>query len=197
MKTVLLKGITIGNFQYDATVELTDTVMEAVLQQGVLRLLQGAPSGAWEKAVAYPGDKAKRPETNGAGEKWSRKDIAFSPEAASKLASIYKGVEVEVGRNEKDEKVMEDLGLNEIIVTEYSGPEASVPKYKAEKDLLNLYLFEADGKTAKTLKTGEPRTAAAFAENRGIAAPTEPWAEDTEFLANVKAWAKAQAAKED
>lgn len=192
MKTIELKDITIGNFQYDATVEVTPEQEKVLLEQGALRLFQGQPSGKWEKEMAYPGKDAKRPE------KFTRKDIPFSQTGADTLVKVLSDVKIEIGRNEKDEKILEDLAIDISNVREYTGAVAAEPKYKAEKDLLNLYLFEADGKTAKLMKDGTtPRSAATFAESRGLAAPTEPWDEDTEFLASVKAWYKAQAASQD
>lgn len=182
---------TTGNFKYDVTANVSDAVLDRLIEEGMVRCIQGAPLGGWEKSIAYPGKDAKRPVG------FTRTDIPFNEENAAKLAQVLKGLEVSIGENEKGEDLMEDLGITDVVVTEYAGPEKAEPKYKAEKDLLNTYLFEADGKTERMLKSGGPRTAASFAESRGIAAPTEPWAEDTAFLQAVKVWQKAQAAEQD
>jgi len=188
-----------GNFSYAITanlnVETEDKLALYLLENGIVRELQGGILGAWEKSLAYPGKGVKRPEKNEAGEKWSRFDIAYNEENAEALRKALLGAEIKIGEDESEETI--DLGIEAVEISEYTGAEKSEPKYKAEKDLLLTYLFEADGKTARNLKSGEPRTAESFAVSRGLTVPTEPWAEDTKFLAEVKAWSKAQAAAQD
>lgn len=188
---VTLKDIVVGNGKYSAETELSDALLAVMAEQGVLRILQGAPSGAAEKELAYPGKGTKRPEG------FKRTDIPFGPDFVRAFSNSYESAKVEVGRNEKDEPIYEPLGIKILDFEEYTGAAAVEPKYKAEKDLLKTYLFEADGTTGRKLKSGEPRTAESFAASRGLAAPTEPWDEDTDFLKAVKEWQKQQAASQD
>lgn len=178
-----------GNFLYEAEFDLADEVVQAILERGCVSELQsgGAISG-WEKAIAYPGKDAKRPKG------FERNSIPFNEENANKLKQAIMGNEVVVGENEKGETLKVDMGAVNVTVTEYTGAPGVEPKFKAEKELIKLYLFEADGTTVRKLKSGEDRTAASFAASRGIELPTEPWDEDTTFLGAVKAWEKAQAA---
>jgi len=177
-----------GNIAYTARLDVSEAVEAALLKQGALRILQGKVSGQAEKELA---GYDKRP----AG--YKRTDIPWSEANGQVLAKHYKGVEVEIGENEKGESIMEDLGVTEVIVSEYVPTAGAEPKYAFEKGVLRQYLFEEDGKTERKLKTGEPRSAASYAESRGLVAPTEPWEEDTEFLKAVKFFLKAQASKED
>lgn len=188
-----------GRYAYTASFDLSEEQQQAVLREGITRLLQGGTLGKWEKAVAYPGDKQKRPEKNAEGEKWSRKDIPFTPQGVEQMKNLFDKVSVELGRNEKDEAIVSTLSLAGFSAEEYDGAEKAQPKYKAEKDLLALYLFEADGKTPRTLKSGEPRSIESFCASRGIEEPedSEAYAEDTAFLARVKEWQKQQAASQD
>lgn len=188
---VTLKDVVVGNGKYSAEVDLTDELLAVIAEQGVLRVLQGAPSGAAEKELAYPGKGVQRPKG------FSRSDIEFNDKFITAFTNAYEGAEIEIGRNEKGEAIKEKLGVKILNFEEYTGAEKAEPKYKAEKDLLRTYLFLPDGETARTLKSGAPRSAASFAESRGIPAPTEPWDEDTEFLKAVKEWQKQQAASQD
>ena len=177
---------TTGNFKYTATFDLTDDVTKAILERGCVSELQsgGAISG-WEKSIAYPGD-AKRPK------KFERSSIEFNAENAEALRKAILGNEVIVGENDKGENIVADMGATTVTVEEYSGAAAPEPKFKRAKDQVSMYLAAAGG----VLKSGEPRTASTYAENRGIAAPTEPWQEDATFLAAVTAYLKAKDAEE-
>lgn len=197
METIKIDGVTIGNLKYSCLLDVEDDVLQEIKYQGALRVLQGAPSGAWEKSMAYPGDGVKRPE------KFKRTDIPFSDEAALALEEFYSKAQVEVGRDEKDNPIKKPLGkFRDFVAVEYTGAAAPEPKYAAAKALLRAYLFLADGVTSIKLgpthpQAGAPRSAATFAESRGLAAPTEPWDEDTEFLKAVTEWQKAENAKKD
>lgn len=180
-----------GNFSYQVTAEVSDDLLNYYVTNGIVREIQGAPLGGWEKDIAYPGKGVKRPK------EFTRTDIPFNDDNAEKLRKALMGLEVVTGKNEKDEPIKADAGITEVIVTEYTGPETKEPKFKAEKELMRTYLFEADGSTPRLLKSGGQRSAASFAESRGLTVPTEPWDEDTDFLAEVKAWQKAQAAAQD
>lgn len=177
-----------GNIAYTARLEVSETVEAALLKQGALRILQGKVSGQAEKELA-------RYEKRPAG--FKRTEIPWSEENGAILAKYYKGVKVEIGENEKEEAIMEKLGVFEVIVSEYVPLAGAAPVFKFEKDTLRLYLFEEDGKTERKLKDGSPRTAAAYAENRGLPLPTEPWEEDVEFLKAVRAYMKAADAAKD
>lgn len=197
---VELKDITIGNFQYDALFDLDEAQAAEVARQGVLRLLQGKPSGDWEKSILkrmFPDAKKRdeikvKDEETGEMRAFRRTDIPFSEADAAALVSAYEGVEFTIGENEKGEAIKSTLSGSVSNVRPYEGAQAAVPKFKREKDFVNGYLAANGGK----LKDGSARTAASFAENRGIVPPTEPWAEDTEFLSNVKAWLTEYLAKQ-
>jgi hypothetical protein len=189
---VKLENITIGNFKYNAKFELDDVQTEEVLRQGVLRLLQGKPSGDWEKAILkrlYPDAKKRdeikvKDEETGELRPFRRTDIPFSEADANALKASYENVEFSIGENEKGETIKSTL-LGEVSGIElYEGGTTAAPKFAREKAFVNGYLAANGGKLA----SGETRTAASFALNRGVPAPTEPWDEDTEFLGNVKAW---------
>lgn len=186
MKTVKVTRNT-GNFTYSGTFNISDAVEAALLEQGIVRILQSGVLGGWEKSIAYPGKGVKRPEG------FTRTDIEFNDANAEALKKAVMGAEIEIGRNEKDEPVMEDLGAESVDVTVYDGPAKAEPKYARAKEQLRLYLFEPDGKTPRTLKAGGVRTAETFAASRGIAAPTAAdYTEDADFLASVTAWIKEQ-----
>lgn len=197
---VELKDITIGNFQYDAMFELDEAQTAEVTRQGVLRLLQGKPSGDWEKSILkrmFP-DAKKRDEIKvkddetGELRPFRRTDIPFSDEDAKALAKAYEGVEFTIGENEKGEAIKSTLSGTVSNVRLYEGGTTAAPKFAREKQFVNGYLAANGGKLA----SGEARTAESFAANRGIAAPTEPWDEDTEFLGNVKTWLTEYLAKQ-
>lgn len=198
---------TTGNFKYTVSFMTGDvSPLEAYLiEQGIVRELQGAVLAGWEKAVAYPGEKQKRkdmPDVIDAvtGEKrpWSRNDIEFSRAAADELIKRIGELKIDIGKeDEKGNHVKNvvDAGIVDVEVEEYTGPEKAVPKFKAEKDFVRLYLFEADGKTSRLLKSGEPRSLESFCANKGLELPSEPWEEDASFLASVKAWKAAKDAE--
>lgn len=186
---VELKDVVVGNGKYSAEVELSEAAEAAIKEQGVLRVLQGAPSGAAEKELAYPGKGVQRPKG------FSRSDIPFNDAFITAFTNAYENAEIEIGRNDKGEAIKEKLGIKVLSFEEYTGAEKAEPKYKAAKDLLKVYLFLEDGTTPKKLASGGERTATSFAESRGIAAPTEPWEEDTDFLKAVNDWQKAELAK--
>lgn len=192
MKEVNLKDQTIGNFQYDAIFELDEAQEAEILRQGVLRLLQGKPSGDWEKGIlkrmfpeAKKRDEVKvKDDETGEMRAFRRTDIPFSDADGAALAKSYESVEFAIGENEKGETIKSALSGTVSNVRVYEGGSAALPKFAREKAFVNGYLAANGGKLA----SGESRNAASFAANRGITAPTEPWEEDTEFLGNVKAW---------
>lgn len=192
---VELKDITIGNFIYDGAYDLDEVQTQEVLRQGVLRLLQGKPSGDWEKGILkrmFPAAKKREDievddvDKDGTPIKraFRRTDIPFSAEDAKALAEAYEAVEFTIGENEKGEALKSTLSGVISNVREYEGGQKAEPKYKRVKDFIHGYLAANGGK----LSSGLPRTAASFAENRGLAAPTEPWQEDTVFLAAANEW---------
>jgi hypothetical protein len=192
---VKLNGITIGNFMYNALVELDETQTQEVLRQGVLRLFQGKPSGDWEKGILkrmFPNAKKRdeivvKDEETGENRAFRRTDIPFSGEDAKALKDAYESVEITL---EDDTKSM--LAVEVTDITEYTGAKAAEPKFAREKAFVKTYLAANGGKLA----SGEARTAATFAGNRGIAVPTEPWEEDTEFLGATKTWLTEYLAKQ-
>lgn len=189
---VELKDQTIGNFQYDAVVELDEAQEAELKRQGVLRVFQGKPSGDWERKILermFPNAKKRadikvKDEETGEMRPFRRTDIPFSEADAKALADAYESVEITLGENDKGEAIKSALDVAISNVRVYEGSQAAAPKFAREKAHINGYLAANGGKLA----TGEPRTAASFAANRGIPAPTEPWEEDTEFLTNAKAW---------
>lgn len=189
---VNLKDITIGRFMYDAEYELDNAQTQEVLRQGVLRLLQGKPSGDWEKSILkrmYPDAKKRdeikvKDEETGEMRAFRRTDIPFSESDGASLADAYGEVEFTLGENEKGEAVKSKLVGVISNVREYEPGSGAAPKFAREKQFVKTYLAANGGKLA----SGEARTAASFATNRGIAVPTEPWEEDVEFLQSTKAW---------
>lgn len=198
---------TTGNFKYTVTYNTDATTPLGVYlhENGLVREIQGAVLQGWEKGIAYPNGKRKdmpkvTDEVTGELRDWSRNDIPFTPENADALMKAISDFKIDIGTAGPDGKHVENLvdnGILDVEVEKYEGAAAAVPKFKAEKELLRTYLFEGDGTTPRKLKSGEDRTVASFCASRGLAEPTEPWEEDTEFLAAVKAWQKAQAANQD
>lgn len=189
---VELKKVTIGNFQYTAIAELDEAQASEVARQGVLRLLQGKPSGDWEKSILkrmFPDAKKRdeikvKDEETGEMRSFRRTDIPFSEADAQALVKAYENVEFTIGENEAGEPIKSTLAITLGNVTAYEGAQAATPKFKREKDAVRDYLAANGGK----LKDGSDRTVETFAANRSLAVPTEPWEEDTEFLQAVKAW---------
>lgn len=193
-----LKG-NAGNFGYKVVADPKPEVREALVKAGFLRTLQANPTNAWEKEIAFPGKEGKRPEG------FKRSSIPFTKENADLLFKKLSDakIKIEVPKLDKEGKpVMDgndpvmvdqefDLGIMDVEVTEYTGAEGAVPKYRDAKKFVELYLSLNEGK----LKSGEARTVASFCATRGLTEPSEPWTEDTEFLASVKAWQDAEAMK--
>lgn len=170
----------------------------AYAREGVARFIQNKVQPAWEEKeatrlglfTAVPGKKSIRPKG------YVRKDIPFSEEGAEALAKEAKGAEIVVGEDADGNDIKVDAGVNFCDVTEYTGAVAGVPAYRDAKEHVMFYLFEEDGKTQKLAASGEPRTLELFATNRGLPLPTEPWQDDTAFLAEVNRWLKAERKKQ-
>lgn len=177
-----------GNFAYKIVASPSEEVKAALVKAGFLRTIQANPTNAWEKEIAFPGD-AKRPKD------FKRSSIAFTKENADLLFKKISDAKIKIEvPGEKDGETVDkefDLGIMDVEVTEYTGAESAVPKYRDAKKFVELYLSLNDGK----LKSGEARTVASFCATRGLTEPSEPWTEDTEFLASVKAWQDAEAMK--
>lgn len=177
-----------GNFGYTIVASPSEEVKAALIKAGFLRTIQANPTNAWEKEIAFPGD-AKRPKD------FKRSSIPFTKENADLLFKKISDAKIKIEvPGEKDGETVDkefDLGIMDVEVTEYTGAEGSVPKYRDAKKFVELYLSLNEGK----LKSGEARTVASFCATRGLTEPSEPWTEDTEFLASVKAWQDAEAMK--
>lgn len=177
-----------GNFGYKVIASPSEAVKAALVKAGFLRTIQANPTNAWEKEIAFPGD-AKRPKD------FKRSSIPFTKENADLLFKKISDakIKIEVPGEKEGETVDKefDLGIMDVEVTEYTGAEGAVPKYRDAKKFVELYLSLNEGK----LKSGEARTVASFCATRGLTEPSEPWTEDTEFLASVKVWQDAEAMK--
>lgn len=177
-----------GNFAYKIVASPSEEVKAALVKAGFLRTIQANPTNAWEKEIAFPGKDNKRPEG------FKRSSIPFTKENADllfkKISDAKISIEVTDDKGETVDKDL-DLGIMDVEVTEYTGAAGAVPKYRDAKKFVELYLSLNDGK----LKSGEARTVASFCATRGLTEPSEPWTEDTEFLASVKAWQDAEAMK--
>lgn len=192
---------TIGNFKYTGKFNLTDEVIDALLAEGITRVLQGPIATAWEKPILareYPNKKRTEievadAEAPGGKRKFARTDIPYSQTDADAWKRQVMGAEIATSENEKGEAVMSDLGATEVTVEEYTGAAGAVPKYAAEKSLVREYLVANGGK----LKDGTERTVESFASNRGIdAADSAKWEEDVTFLTAVKGFIAAEKAKQ-
>lgn len=179
-----------GNFAYKIVAAPSEEVKAALVKAGFLRTIQANPTNAWEKEIAFPGKDGKRPEG------FKRSSIPFTKENADLLFKKISDAKIKIEGSKLDKDgnpVVEefDLGIMDVEVTEYTGAESAVPKYRDAKKFVELYLSLNEGK----LKSGEARTVASFCATRGLTEPSEPWTEDTEFLASVKAWQDAEAMK--
>lgn len=192
---------TIGNFKYTANFDITEEVEGALLAEGITRVLQGPIATTWEKAILarmYPslkrGDIKVKDEETGEMRAFKRTDIPFSEDDAAAWARNVKGAEIEVGENEKGEKILADLGAVDCSVELYPGASAAVPKYAAEKSLVREYLTANGGK----LSNGGTRTVNTFASNRGLEVPADAdkWDDDIVFLTAVKGFIAAEKAKQ-
>lgn len=116
-KTVKVKNRS-GNFAWDVEIELTPEQEAACIEAGVVQILQRSPVSAWEKAIAYPGAKAKRPEG------FKRDSIEFTTENATALALALEGAKITIG--EKEEPLVLTANVTEYVAT------TAEPKYAAE-----------------------------------------------------------------
>lgn len=199
---ITLKG-NAGNFGYTIVASPSEEVKAALVKAGFLRTIQANPTNAWEKEIAFPGKDGKRPEG------FKRSSIPFTKENADLLFKKISDAKIKIEvPGEKDGETVDkefDLGIMDVEVTEYTGAEGAVPKYRDAKKFVELYLSLNEGK----LKSGEARTVASFCATRGLTEPdltpvkdeesgelvTPNWADDVEFLASVKAWQDAEAMK--
>lgn len=192
-----------GNFAMAVTVDVDSDAPEgsatlAFIREGIARFVQNKVQPAWEEKEGIRiglftpvagKKKAARPE------KYVRKDIPYSDEGAASLAREAKGVEIVVGEGEDESELKADAGVTDCQVSEYTGA-SGIPAYKQAKDAIQTYLFEEDGKTARLSANGTPRTIELFASNRGLPIPTEPWENDTTFLAETQRWYRSQMKKQ-
>lgn len=183
--------ITTGNYSFDLDVMPGEKVIPKIMELGYKVAIQSALM-EWERQLAYPtvnGVKAKRPE------KFKRKDIPFTKENADLLDKLVGAVKIDVSADDAKEPELADVGIMEVSnIALYEGT-TYTPKYASEKQFVQAYLFETDGKTAKKLKDGTERTIETFCASKEIEVPTDPWQEDAEFLASVKAWTVAKLAE--
>lgn len=171
MQTTVTK--TFGNFKWTGVFEIPDSAIPAIIENGVAQIAQRSPASAAEKEMA---GYTKRPE------KFQRVSIPFSEANAAILSKALSKLTLDVSTDESKEELVDITGT--VTVEQYTPGEGAVPKYQAFKEFVRAYLAKAPD-----------RTVAKFAANRELAAPVEPWEEDSAFLAAGSAWLKAEIAK--
>jgi len=171
----------------EVKLDVSEEAADAYIREGATRFLQNKVQPAWEKAEA---ERLGLWKTNAKGKierpkDYTRKDIPFSDESAQVLTRLAKGAEIATGAKGEDGKpVLTDAGVSDCVVSLYEGGTIEY-KYAAVQKFIKEYL-------AKPSASGAPRTIELFCENRGLPTPTEPWADDTEFLALASEWYSSQ-----
>lgn len=188
-----IKGITTGQFAFDLSVEPSEKALAYILELGYKVFIQEAIN-SWERKLAYPdkdGKKQKRPQG------FTRKSIPFTPENAEALKKELDLLKMDVSGPEDQEAVFVETGIMDVTTPVLYEGTTYTPKYGEEKQLVKWYLYQEDGKTLKTLKSGEPRTLDTFCAARGIepVPSVDDWENDNVFLASVKEWLVAEKKK--
>jgi hypothetical protein len=223
---MIIENKNIGTIGYSITAELSEEVKAALVEQGMLRILQGPVASEYETkalALVFPlaGDKDGKysrksleaaiaagtypafTDEEGKTRKFSRGDLPYSPELAAIWQQCCKGAEVEIAQDAKGDAIKADLGITDVTVLRYEGAVAAAPKYAAERKFVKDYLSANGGK----LKDGSDRTVSTFADNpaRNVPQPAvgpadedglAPWETDVTFLLAVREHMKALAAGE-
>lgn len=83
MKTVTIKGMTFGNFDYDCVAQYDEAIEAKLIEAGIVWVAQRKPSSATEKALA---GYDKRPTG------FKRNSIAFTEENATAFPQEFGGV---------------------------------------------------------------------------------------------------------
>lgn len=121
MKTIKF-GSNFGQYRYEAEANVPDEAIDTLLAAGLLQIAQRSPSTAAEKAMA---GYEKRPKG------FDRNSIPFSKDGAETLEGQISTMEVEIGRNGKDEPIT--VTIESTVVVEEK-PETSVEtKFVAER----------------------------------------------------------------
>lgn len=166
-KTVIAVENRSGNFAWKATAEVTEAVLLELAKAGLVQIMQRSPVSKWEKAMAYPGVKAKRP----AG--FTRDSIAFSKDGAEMLNQYLQESAIEIDGKE--------VALEpEVEVSLYESTTAT-PKYAQETGIYAGKKGDVEKLKALALKVNYGSEL-----GDGITPPTE-------FLIKIKAYLKGLA----
>lgn len=172
-----IEGVTMGKFKFDLTVNPNEKLMEILVVRGYKSLIQDPIAKFCKEFGSH--DAAGKPVKG-----FKRGSIEWSQANAEKLKKYLDGLTIDISETDTPELI--DNGLVDVSVPELYEGTVYTPKYGEQKALVLGYLFAEDGKTAKKLKSGEDRSVESFCLSRNIEAPTDPWQEDTDFLAAVK-----------
>lgn len=177
MKNEVSVVSTFGNFTYKATaLGLSESIAAALIVAGLTQTLQRSPASAAEKEIA---GYEKRPE------KFSRRDdpkMAFSKESADILAKHLSKVKVEVGRNEKDEPVYEEL---ELIVEVSENTGSGGPAYATERKAIAQVAVDDPAKGTAAERVAKLAAKVGYeGDTEGVGADNAP----DEFLAAIRAF---------
>lgn len=129
---------TFGNFDWNATFNVPDSLIPVLCSLGILQVMQRQPSSAAEKQLA---GYEKRPEG------FKRTSIPFTDENAETLKNALKQIQIETGRDEKGAKILQSLTADSINVVEhvveergstYAAERAKYAEKKSEAELRKL-----------------------------------------------------------
>lgn len=172
MKTIKF-GSNFGQFRYEAEASVPDEAIDALLAAGLLQVAQRSPSTAAEKQMA---GYEKRPKG------FDRNSIPFSAGGAEILERQIATMDVEIGRNGKDEPITVTIPST-VVVEEKPENGGAESKFTQER---NKYASKkGDAKALATLAKAvgyDGEVGDGTAEN----APMD-------FLKAIRAWVRAQA----
>lgn len=171
----------VGQFLTSLTAEVDDATLNILGCLGLRFLGQRVTAvdkvlGAFETGAD---GKAKRK----AG--WKRNEVDYTDELRDQLVKAFGSLEFP----DSTKEVPHELTGILVDMSKYEGGTGKEPAYAAEKRAVKEYLAANGGK----LKNGDSRTVESFASNRGVEAPTDAaaWETDVEFLTRVKSYLKS------
>lgn len=170
-----LKGFAAGNFAANVTIEPSDEVFAFFAKEGATRFLQNGILPSWEREEAtrlglWPNNAKGKPERP---KGYKREMIGFSKEGSESLFKLISDATTPIGGKAVS------VGVVDVSVGENSD-------YSGTVSFLESWL------AAPNKKDGSQRSVGQFAEKIGAEVPSEPWQENSGFLASVKAWLAEQ-----